>query len=112
MLQFSIAAFMLYCVWSMHRSQSRKLEEIKKVVDRIEQHTHYLTTQQRMQLQRIESGISLDTHCIQYTLVAMRPYMIAIMNAAVAREDFKEAQECKNIIQEIEKLIQTKKPTL
>lgn len=43
---------------------------------------------------------------IRHTLNALRPYVISIMDNAVQREDFKEAQTCKEMLKQMDELIQ------
>lgn len=43
---------------------------------------------------------------LRHTLNALRPYVISIMDNAVQREDFKEAQTCKEMLKQMDELIQ------
>lgn len=48
---------------------------------------------------------SFNTMCLQQCLIALRSYMLAMKRNAVEQQRFEEAQECLNVINNMESLI-------
>lgn len=48
---------------------------------------------------------SFNTMCLQQCLVALRSYMLAMKRNAVEKQRYEEAQECLNVINNMESLI-------
>lgn len=48
---------------------------------------------------------SFNTMCLQQCLIALRSYMLAMKRNAVEKQHYEEAQECLNVINNMESLI-------
>lgn len=48
-----------------------------------------------------------DTACLHYTLAALRPYLFNLMEVAVKNDKFEDASVCREMINNIDRLLQT-----
>ncbi len=56
-------------------------------------------------LQQITNTVEFNSLAARHTLNALRPSVVRLMNEAAEREDFQQAQVCKEILQQMDELI-------